>query len=72
MYLARNLLPPTLATKDFPKSYTILPTLPLSLPQFYDTIDLAKEALQESAKEQGFTLVTRRLNLRRVKLLYSL
>jgi hypothetical protein len=57
---------------DFPESHTIPPTLPLSPPQFYATINLTKEALQESAKEQGFTLVTRRSNPKRIELSCSL
>lgn len=50
----------------------LLPTLPPNPPQFYETPDLAKEALHESAKEQGFTLVTRRSNPRRIELSCSL
>ena len=57
---------------DFAESHTIPPTLPPSPPQFYATVDLAKEALQESAKEKGFTLVTRRSNPRRIDLSCSL
>jgi hypothetical protein len=46
----------------------LLPTLPPDPPQFYETRDLAKKALQESAKEQGFALVTRRSNPKRAEL----
>ena len=50
----------------------IPPNLPPNLPQFYETPDLAKKALQESATKQGFALVTRRSNPRRIELSCSL
>ena len=51
---------------------TIPPTL-LPNPQlFYESFDLAKKALQESAREQGFALVTRRSAKWRIDLSCSL
>lgn len=50
----------------------ILPTLPPDPPQFYESRDLAKKALQESATKQGFALVTRRSDDKRVDLHCSL
>ena len=66
-----GLLPLPLLTTDSSESI-LLPTLPPNLPQFYKTPDLAKKALQESATKQGFALVTRRSNPRRIDLSCSL
>jgi hypothetical protein len=59
--------PPLLPTESF-----ILPTLPLDSAQFYETRDLAKKALQESATKQGFTLVVRKSDRKRANLYCSL
>jgi hypothetical protein len=54
-------------------SQSILPpTLPPDPPQFYETRDLAKKALQESATKQGFALVVKRSDDKRVDLHCSL
>ena len=50
----------------------IPPTLPPNPPQFYETRDLAKKALQESATKQGFALVVKRSDRKRVDLYCSL
>jgi hypothetical protein len=51
-----------------PLQSIIPPTLPPNLKLFYESRDLAKIALQQSAKDQGFALVTRRSNPKRVEL----
>ena len=54
-------------------SQSILPpTLPPDPPHFYETRDLAKKALQESATKQGFALVVKRSDRKRVDLHCSL
>jgi hypothetical protein len=54
-------------------SQSILPpTLPPDPPQFYETRDLARKALQESATKQGFALVVKRSDRKRVDLHCSL
>jgi hypothetical protein len=51
-----------------PLQSIIPPTLPPNPKLFYESHDLAKIALQQSAKDQGFALVTRRSNAKRAEL----